>query len=127
MHTIEDTYEINAPIDRVWWALTTAEGGEAWGAGPAKFNATEGGEFSYWDDDIHGTNTKLAAPTLLEQDWYGHDNPSWKYVAKFVLEAKSDTSTTVHLYFSGDIQDEKKDLSDWREYYFEPIQKLLES
>lgn len=28
--------------------------------------------------------------------------------------------------FSGDIQDEQKDLADWRDYYFDPIKKLLE-
>lgn len=34
--------------------------------------------------------------------------------------------TTIHLTFSGDILDEAKDIADWRDYYFEPIRKLLE-
>lgn len=125
MKQIDQTYTINAPISKVWWALTTAEGAEAWGAGPAKFGATEGGEFSYWDGDIHGINTKVVSEELLEQDWYGHDNPTWKYNVKFTFEG-DDKVTTVHMVYSGNILDEQKDIADWRDYYFDPIKKLLE-
>lgn len=125
MHQIDQTYTINAPVSKVWWALTTVEGAEAWGAGPAKFNATEGGEFSYWDGDIHGTNTKVIPEKLLEQDWYGHDNPTWKYTVRFTFEGDNNT-TTVHMTYTGNISDEQKDIADWQEYYFDPIKKLLE-
>ena len=125
MKSIEQTYLINAPIEKVWWALTTAEGGEKWGAGPAKFDANEGGEFSYWDGDIHGVNTKVMPEKLLEQDWYGHENPEWKYTASFTFEADKD-STVVRLIFSGSILDEQKEIKDWHDYYFTPIKELLE-
>ena len=123
--TIEQTYAIDAPIDKVWWALTTADGAEKWGAGPAKFDAAEGGEFSYWDGDIHGLNTKVDPNSVLEQDWYGHDHPAEKYRMCFRLESKG-TKTLVHLTYSGNIYDEQRDVADLRDYYFEPIKKLLE-
>lgn len=125
MQQIEQTYEIKAPLAKVWWALTTAEGAEAWGAGPAKFDATENGEFSYWDGDIHGINTKVVPEKLLEQDWYGHDNPTWKYTVSFAFEG-DDKQTTVRMVYAGNILDEQKDIADWQEYYFDPIKKLLE-
>lgn len=125
MSYIEQTYTINAPVEKVWWALTTADAAEAWGAAPAKFDASEGGEFSYWDGDIHGVNTKLIQNQLLEQDWYGHDHPEEKYKASFTFEP-IDKGTVVKLHYSGNIYDEQRDIQDWQEYYFDPIKKLLE-
>lgn len=125
MQTIQQDYTINAPVSEVWKALTTAEMAEQWGAGPAKVNAEVGGEFSYWDGDIHGVFTKLLPQKLIEQDWYSHDNPTWKYRVSFAFEG-DDKATTVHMVYSGNILDEQKDIIDWRDYYFDPIKKLLE-
>ena len=125
MKQFEQIYKIHAPLSQVWLALTDASMAEKWGAGPARFEATEGGEFSYWDGDIHGINKKIVHEELLEQDWYGHDDPEKKFRAVFKLEPTED-GTKVTLTFSGEIVDEKKDKNDWKEYYFDPIRKLLE-
>jgi activator of HSP90 ATPase len=125
MSQIEQNYTINAPVSKVWQALTDANMAEQWGAAPAKVDAREGGEYSYWDGDIHGTFTKLVSEKLIEQDWYGHDNPDWKYNVTFTFEG-DDNATTVHMVFSGNILDEQKDIKDWQDYYFTPIKELLE-
>ena len=44
---MKQIYKINAPIAKVWLTLTDADLAEKWGAGPAKVEAREGGEFSY--------------------------------------------------------------------------------
>ncbi|HSX05458.1 MAG TPA: SRPBCC domain-containing protein [Candidatus Saccharimonadales bacterium] len=127
MQHIDQTYTINAPVEKVWWALTTAEAAEQWGAGPAKFDSTEGGEFSYWDGDIHGANTKVIPNQLLEQDWYGHDRPEHCYKVRFSLTADGQT-TTVHLEQPDVPEEEYQDMeAGWPDYYFTPIKKLLES
>lgn len=41
--SLDLSVQIKAPMERAWWALTTAEGAEQWGAGPARFDATEEG------------------------------------------------------------------------------------
>jgi activator of HSP90 ATPase len=125
MSQIEQNYTINAPVSKVWQALTDANMAEQWGAAPAKVDAREGGEYSYWDGDIHGTFTKLVSEKLIEQDWYGHDNPDWKYNVTFTFEG-DDNATIVHMVFSGNILDEQKDIKDWQDYYFTPIKELLE-
>lgn len=125
MPQIEQTYKIKAPAAKVWQAFTDATMAEQWGASPARVDAREGGEFSYWDGDIHGIYTKLIPERLIEQDWYGHDHPERKYTVSFTFEIDGD-ATIVHLTYAGDIEDEQKDIKDWREYYFEPIKKLLE-
>ena len=125
MKSIEQTYAINAPVSEVWKALTDGPTAEQWGAGPAKVDPREGGEFSYWDGDIHGIFTKLVPQERIEQDWYGHDNPTWKYNVVFSFSG-DDKTTTVHMTYSGNILDEQKDIADWRDYYFDPIKQLLE-
>ena len=126
MKNIEQTYVIKAPIKKVWQALTDAELAEQWGAGPAKVDLREGGEWSYWDGDIHGTYTKLIPEQTIEQDWYGHDHPERKFHVAFSFKSNGET-TTVRLDYSGEIEDEAKDIKDWQEYYFDPIKELLES
>lgn len=126
MSQILQSYSINAPIEKVWWALTTAEGAEAWGAGPAKMNPTVGGEFSYWDGDIRGVNTKIIPMKLLEQDWYGHDHPERLYKVVFELTSPNTHTTVVHLTHTGKHDNIGKDVADWKDYYFDPIKKLLE-
>jgi uncharacterized protein YndB with AHSA1/START domain len=125
MKQLEQTYTIQAPVSAVWKALTDGPTAEQWGAAPAKVDAHVGGEFSYWDGDIHGVFTKLVPERLIEQDWYGHDNPTWKYSVTFTFEG-DDKTTTVRMVYSGNILDEQKDIADWSDYYFDPIKKLLE-
>jgi len=126
MKQIQQTYVIQAPVEKVWQALTDADIAEQWGAAPAKVDAREGGEFAYWDGDIHGTYTKLVPYERIEQDWYGHDHPERRFKALFMFETK-DGATNVHLTFSGEIEDEQKDIQDWQAYYFDPITELLEA
>jgi len=125
MKQFQQTYVIQASLEKVWQSLTDAKTAEAWGAAPAKVDARENGEFSYWGGDIHGTYAKLVPNERIEQDWYGHDHPERKFKAIFTFET-NDNATTVSLTFSGDIEDEQKDIKDWQEYYFDPIKKLLE-
>jgi uncharacterized protein YndB with AHSA1/START domain len=126
MKQIDQTYEIKAPLEKVWQALTDAAVMEQWGAGPAKMDATEGGEFSLWAGDIHGTNTKVISGELLEQDWYGHDDPERCYKVSFALSFTRDT-TTVRLKHADVPDEEAQHMEDgWKDYYFDPIKELLE-
>lgn len=52
MKSITQDYTIQAPIEEVYKALTGASTAEQWGAAPAKVDAREGGEYSYWGGDI---------------------------------------------------------------------------
>ena len=125
MSVLEQDYEVAAPIEKVWRALTDSELMSQWTDSAAQSSPVTGGKFSLWENDIHGTYTQLIPPKLIEQDWYGHDNPDWKYKVRFSLSAVED-GTKVHMTYSGNIVDKQKDIADWREYYFVPIKKLLE-
>lgn len=127
MSHVKQIFNITAPTRRVWRALTDASIIEQWGAGPAKMDARVGGEFSLWDGGVHGTTTEIVPEKLLRQDWYGDDNPDRKYDVTFSFDFddyRGDTVVTVEHEASDDDQQSMSD--GWREYYFEPIKKLLE-
>lgn len=126
MSTIKQIYIIKASTNKVWDALTKTELIEKWTAGPAKFDAREGGKFSLWGGDIDGTNTKVVPGKLLQEDWYSHSTSDRCYKVSFSLNEK-DGVTTVTLLHKGVADNEEKDFANgWRDYYFEPIKKLLE-
>lgn len=126
MIEINQTYVIEASIDKVWQALTDASVMDQWDAKPAKMDARVGGSFSLWDGDIHGANTEVAPKKLLRQDWYGHDNPDRKYDVTFTLEG-DEKQTTVRVAHAAWDDDARSMGDGWRDYYFNPIKKLLES
>lgn len=128
MQTIKQTYTINAPAQQVWEVLTKTKHIEQWTASPAAFDSSEGGTFSLWGGDIHGVNTKVVPPTLLEEDWYSNDdaNPNHCYKVSFALSEKNGI-TTIELTHAGVPDSAVKDYADgWHDYYFAPIKSLLE-
>lgn len=125
MIKIDQTYKIKAPIDAVWQALTDAAIIEKWGAAPAKMDPKAGGSFSLWGGDIHGTNTQVVPGKLLRQSWYGHDHPEREYDVTFMFDG-DDSQTTVRITHMAWDDDTHSMGDGWRDYYFEPIKKLLE-
>lgn len=124
MKTIEQDYLIDAPVELVWRALTDAAAMTQWSGDTALSDVTVGGAFSLWGGSNHGIYTLLTPNQLIEQDWYGHDHPERKFTVSFQFQPMPQ-GTNVHLIYSGEIEDETKDLTDWQEYYFEPIKKLV--
>ena len=126
MKQIDLTHTINAPVAKVWQAFVDPSVIETWGAGPAQMSAEEGGQFSLWGGDIHGINTKIVPEKLLEQDWYGHDHPERCYKVKYLFESNG-SRTAIHLIHTDVPDEEVKEMeNDWRDYYLDPIKKLLE-
>lgn len=119
------TYEIDAPIEKVWMGLTEPEEIEKWGGGPAEMDGLEGTEFSLWGGDIYGTNTKVVEHKLLEQDWFGGE---WEEASKVKFEfAEVDGKTKVVLTHENIPDEEADDIEDgWREYYMGPLKEYLE-
>ena len=125
MKTIRQEYQINAPVEKVWKALTVPEVIEKWGGGPSKMMAEELSEFELWGGDIHGKNTEVVENKKLVQDWYSGDWPKPSRVT-FVLTSK-DGETLVSLVHENVPDEEEKDIAyGWNRYYLGQIKKLLE-
>ena len=125
MKTIKQEYQIKAPVEKVWEALTVPEAIEKWGGGPSKMMAEELSEFELWGGDIHGKNTEVVENKKLVQDWYSGDWPNPSRVA-FVLTPK-DGGTLVSLVHENVPDEESEDIAyGWNRYYLGQIKKLLE-
>ena len=125
MKTIKQTYEISAPIERVWQALTNPAEIEAWGGGPAKMDSVEGGLFSLWGGEIFGKNTEVAPSKKLSQEWYITKSPQPTKVT-FILREKDD-KTIIDLVHD-DVPDEavSEIANSWQKDYLGKVKKYLE-
>lgn len=125
MKVIKQTYNIKAPLEKVWKALTDPKVIEEWGAGPAVMDSKEGAEFSLWGGDIFGKNISVESKKKLQQEWYAGkwDQPS---MVLFTLTSNGDT-TTVDLLHKNIPDSEASEIeSGWRQYYMGPLKNLLE-
>src|ERR1043165_9674217 len=78
MQTIHQSYDIVAPTERVWQALTNPEIIAKWSGSPAQMDGKSGSEFKLWNGDVYGQNIECIENQKLVQHWYGGkwDKPS---------------------------------------------------
>lgn len=126
MRPITKIYHINALIEKVWQALTTIDGINAWGGGPAKMDLKNGGKFSLWAGDIFGKNLEIDAPRKLEQDW---QYEGWKKSSRVVFELSEKAGeTTLKLTQTGVPAEEHDNIDDgWDQYYLGPLKQYVEN
>lgn len=125
MKTINQKYQINAPIEKVWRALVHPDEIEKWGGGPTVMDDKEGTKFRLWGGDIHGTNKEVVEEEKLVQEWYGG---KWKEpsMATFALIPEND-GTLLELLHENVPDKEAKDIEQgWKDYYLGPLKDYLE-
>ncbi|OGY29233.1 MAG: hypothetical protein A3F35_01590 [Candidatus Woykebacteria bacterium RIFCSPHIGHO2_12_FULL_45_10] len=125
MKAIQQTYIINAPLEKVWHAFVDPDEIESWGAGPAEMSEEVGTKFKLWGGDIHGTNTQVVKNKKLAQDWYGGD---WTEPSKVVFEFEDlEDKTKVNLTHTHVPEKEISDFdSGWKDYYLGAMKTYLE-
>lgn len=126
MATIEQTYEIKAPVADVWRALVDPKEIEAWGGGPAVMDGDKDTEFTLWGGSIHGKNVNVFSQEKLSQLWFSE---GWEEasIATFRL-SETDGKTSLKLTHENVPDDEAKEIDDgWREFYLGSIKDYLEN
>ncbi len=125
MKSIQQSYQINAPIGKVWQALVDPKLIKKWTGQQAVMDDQVGTQFKLWGGDIHGTTTKVIIEQLLEQDWYAGD---WPKASKLrITLSLEEKGTQVDLVHEGVPENEFDSISKgWKDYYFGAIKKLLE-
>lgn len=75
MKTFKKYYQIPAPPEEVYLALTKAQSIQLWTGAEVEFKEETGTEFSFWDGDIVGKNLEFEYGRKIVQQWYfGEDN-----------------------------------------------------
>lgn len=123
---IEQTYQIKAPIEEVWKALTDPEYIEGWGGGPVEMKDEVGYDFKLWGGEIHGKNIEVIKGEKLVQEWISGDWPK-PSIATFVLE-RDGKETKVTLHQTDVPEDEHEDIDEgWKDYYLGSMKEYLEN
>jgi len=125
MKTIKQVHHINAPVQKVWQALTDPKIIDSWGGGPAKMSAKAATSFSLRGGDIHGKNIEVVEGKKLVQEWFSGD---WKKPSKVTFNLKEEkTKKTVELLHEDVPDEEEADIAEgWNVYYMDEIKKFLE-
>lgn len=125
MGSISKKYSIQAPVQKVWECLTDAKRIEQWSGSRCKMTNVEGSEFSLWDGDIWGKNTRVVKDKELVQDWH---SGKWKSPSRVTFLLTRDGTKTILELKHTDIPDaEVKDIdSGWDDYYLEPLKLVAE-
>ncbi len=125
MKTIRQTYNINAPVEKVWDALVNPEIIDKWGGGPSKMSDKEGEDFRLWGGDIYGRNIKVLENKELVQEWFSED---WKEPSLVTFKLRQKNSQTTIQLIHKNVPDKDVDTIDdgWKRYYLGPLKELLE-
>lgn len=117
MKTYRKYFNLAAPPEEVYQALTHPVTLELWTGEPAVMTAEPGTEFSLWDGSIQGVNIRFEPGRQIVQQWYFGDEPE-ESVVTITLHPKG-TGTSAELVHTN-IPDEEYDsiVEGWNESYF---------
>lgn len=126
MKSIKQSYQIKAPISKVWQALVDPDIISKWSKNLAIMDDKVGTEFKLWGEEIYGENTKIIPNKLLEQDWSDGDFAEPSFV-RFELSEHNDV-TTIDLTQDNVPDDQFDDINNgWKVYYLGPLKELMEA
>ncbi len=126
MTTIKKTYSIDAPISKVWQALTDELTIDNWGGGPAQMDDQVGTQFKLWDGDIFGKNMQVELEELLVQEWF---TGTWvePSIVSMNLGENDDGIVEIELTHENVPDNEADEIEqNWDESYFGAIKTYLE-
>jgi activator of HSP90 ATPase len=118
--TIKESAEI------IFSAMTNPVTLELWTGYPAVMEPAENAEFSLWDGDINGKNLLVEVNKKLVQQWYFDDGEPPSIVTVLLIEVND--KTRIELTHTNIPEEAFENISTgWKEYYFKPLKKFLES
>jgi len=122
---IKKTYNIKAPVEKVWQALVNVNDINGWGGGPAKMSDEVNAKFSFWGGDIYGKNLEVSPEKKLVQEWFGGD---WEKPSILEINLMEKNGLTEIKLTHKDVPDgDVSDIADaWDAYYFGPMKEYLE-
>jgi len=126
MRVIRQSYIVHAPSVKVWQALTDPKIIARWGAGPAVMSDKIGGRFKLWGGEVWGKNLEVKKNRQLVQEWHTGKGDKVSIVTiSLTYENKRTYIDMLH----EDVPEEKRDKLNkgWKEHYFNPMKKYLES
>ena len=132
---IKQSVSFNCSVHDIYDALMNSKKHSKFTNSIAKIGKKVGDKFSVWDGDVHGINIELIPDEKIVQNWR-FNYPDWPqdYFSKVIFNIKSikpDKDNNIRskiLFFHTGIPEKyAKDIeSGWKDYYWEPMKKMLE-
>jgi glutathione S-transferase len=131
MSDIIKTLDVDAPIEKVWAALTDVRVLRVWmGDDTLKVDLKVGGRYAMFGGETTGTFTEIDAPHVLEYTWRQHTwQPDWAdSLVRWQLTAAGSMATKLHLRHSIFPNNEERDSHDkgWDVYFLDPMLEYLD-
>ncbi len=127
--TIRQKVEFGASPHEVYEALMDQRKHSKFTGSPAKISREAGGEFTAYDDSIRGRNIELIPDKLIVQDWFcetdGWPEGHFSRVS-IMLRQKPRGGCVLDFRQAGVPVAAYDEISEgWKEYYWEPMKKML--
>jgi uncharacterized protein YndB with AHSA1/START domain len=123
MKDFKKYYNISAPPEDVYRALTNPVTIQLWTGEPAEMSTEPGSEFSLWDGSIAGRNIEFDEGRRIVQQWYFGDQVEESLVTIILHPLKSGTSVELsHTNIpDGDYHDI---VNGWNDSYFGSLREF---
>jgi activator of HSP90 ATPase len=123
MKDFKKYYNISAPPEDVYVALTNPVTIELWTGEPAEMSTEPGSEFTLWDGNIAGKNIEFEEGKKIVQQWYFGDQPEDSIVTIILHPLKS--ATSVELIHTNIPDEDYPDIiNGWKDSYFGPLREF---
>lgn len=128
MATITKEYTLAVPPNILWEALVTPRHIEGWGAGPDPLmELRDGGHFSLWGGDIHGTILDFDEDKRLVQDWHTEGYDYSTEVTLTLENDEEDGGTLLTIVQTGVREPDVEEFDrGWDEFYVGPLKEYCE-
>lgn len=118
-------YELPAPPEDVYTALTNPDTIRLWTGEEAVMNTAAGSEFSMWDGSITGKNISFEPGRKIVQQWYYDGEPEESIVTILLHPHKNGTSVELrHSNIPDAVYEDTVD--GWNETYFGSLMEFYE-
>ncbi len=117
MKDFKKYYQITAPPEDVYHALTNPVTIRLWTGEPAEMSTEPGSEFSLWDDSIVGQNIAFEEGRKIVQEWYFGGQSEKSIVTITLHPNKQGTSVELHHSNIPDV-DFEEITRGWNSNYF---------
>ena len=126
---IEREIRVEAPVDRVWAALTDPEALGEWMGPDVEVDLRPGGSYKFFAGDTSGVFVRVMRPNALEYTWrQGTWDPDWED-SIVAWDLRPDGLATTIMLRHGEFPNEAEQDSHaagWDEYFLEPMKAWLE-
>lgn len=118
-------FEISAPPEDVYRALTNPATIQLWTGEKAEMSTEPGSEFSLWDGSIAGTNLEFVDDKKIVQEWYFGEQEAPSIVTIILHPHKKGTSAELkHTNIPDDAYEDI--VEGWNDAYFGSLRDFYE-